>query len=52
MAIFSFSVKEINYGALEIEANDVESAKKKAEEEYHKGNTVWGDFEYEIELDE
>jgi hypothetical protein len=37
------SVKEINYGAVEIEASSPDDAKEKAEQEYYNGNVYWKD---------
>jgi hypothetical protein len=37
------SVKEINYGAVEVEASSPDDAKEKAEQEYYNGNVYWKD---------
>lgn len=37
------SVKEVNYGAVEVEAASPDEAKEKAEQEYYNGNVYWKD---------
>lgn len=45
---FTFEIKEISYGSVEVEADNYTKAKELAEAEYHKGNAFWGSGEYEI----
>lgn len=42
------SVKEVNYGAVTVEANSPEQAKELAEQEYYGGNVYWdnSDIDY------
>lgn len=37
------SIKEINYGGVEIEAANRQEAQEKAEQEYYNGNVFWKD---------
>ena len=37
------SVKEVNYGAVEVEAASPDEAMEKAEQEYYNGNVYWKD---------
>lgn len=48
---YVFGVKEISYGSVSVEAENEEEAKEKAWDEYHNGNTYWGDSDVDIELD-
>ena len=47
--VYVYSVKETSYGSVSVEANNEEEAKEKAWEEYHNGNTYWGDSDLDIE---
>jgi hypothetical protein len=42
---YMVSVKEINYGGVEVEAASIEEAKEKAEQEYYDSNVFWKDTE-------
>lgn len=44
---YMVSIKEINYGGVEIEAASLEEAKEKAEREYYNGNVFWKDTDLE-----
>lgn len=44
---YTVKVKEISYGAVEIEAGSAAEAEEKAEAEYYAGNVIWGDSEEE-----
>lgn len=44
---YTVKVKEISYGAVEIEAESATEAEEKAEAEYYAGNVIWGDCEEE-----
>lgn len=46
---YEFLVKEINYGSITVEADNYAKAKALADEQYHRGNTFWGNTEYELE---
>ena len=46
---YEFLVKEINYGSITVEADNYAKAKVLADEQYHRGNTFWGNAEYELE---
>ena len=52
MKIYTVKVKEISYGSLEVEADNKEEAEELAYREYQKGNTVWYDSDYEMEVKE
>lgn len=47
---YEFLVKEINYGSITVEADSYAKAKTMADAQYHRGNTFWGNVEYELEL--
>lgn len=49
--IYVFGVKETSYGSISVEANNEEGAREKAWEEYHNGNTYWGDCNIDIDFD-
>lgn len=49
---YFFNVKEINYGCIEVEAEDYDKAREMADEQYSMGNTIWKGGEYEIEQHE
>ena len=42
MATFTIVITETNYGFVEIEASDAETAFKMAEDAFHDGKTNWG----------
>lgn len=42
---YTVKVKEISYGAVEVEARS--AAEEKAEAEYYAGNVIWGNSEEE-----
>jgi hypothetical protein len=44
---YMVSIKEINYGSVEVEAASLEEAKEKAEREYYNGNVFWKDTDLE-----
>ena len=43
MSKFLFKIKELQTGFVEVEADNYESAKELAMQEYHDGNTEWRD---------
>lgn len=45
---YTISVKETNYGTIEVDADSPEEVIKKAETAYSVGNTIWGSGEYEL----
>ena len=45
---YTVKVKEVNYGAVEVDAVSAEEALAKAEAEYISGNTVWDCGDYEL----
>ena len=45
---YRISVKEINYGCIEVEAASETEAYEKAEAKYAMGMTVWDQGEYEL----
>lgn len=47
MQKYKFEVKEVSYGAIEIEADNIDEAREKAEREYVYGNCFWYDSEVE-----
>ena len=49
---YTFEVKEISYGMIEVEANSMEEAEIVADKQYSMGNTVWKSGEYEITAEE
>ena len=50
--IYTFAVKEISYGGISVEADSEEEAREKAWDEYHAGNTFWGDADVDLDLEE
>ena len=46
MAKFRVSVTETSYGSVEVEAESIEDARSKAEDEYHQGNVIWTSGEF------
>lgn len=48
---YLFNVTEHSYGHLEIEAENEEEARGKADEMYQMGNTYWAGGDYEISLE-
>lgn len=42
-------IVEVNYGYIDVEADNQEKAAEIANEQYHAGNTDWGDADYSIE---
>ena len=50
--IYTFLVKEISYGTIAVEADSEEEAREKAWDEYHDGNTSWGDTDVDLDLEE
>ena len=49
--VYVYNVKETSYGSISVEANNEEEAREKAWEEYHNGNTYWGDSDVDIDFD-
>lgn len=49
---YVFSVKETSYGSVSVEADSEEEAREKAWDEYHNGNTYWGDTDIDLDLEE
>lgn len=45
---YVFNVKEISYGSIEVDADNIAEAKEKAGFEYSFGNTCWKNSDYEI----
>ena len=52
MKKFIVNVKEISYGTIEVEANSIEEAQRRAEAQYTMGNTCWDSGEYELQAEE
>ena len=48
--LYSFNVNETSFGFIEVEASSEEEARRLAEVEYHMGNAVFNNTDYEITL--
>ena len=46
MMKYCVNVTETSYGFVEVEADSVEDSRVKAEDEFHKGNVVWGSTDF------
>ena len=49
---YTFQVKEVSYGYIEVDAENEEQAKELADHQYAMGNTIWRGGEYELEVEE
>ena len=48
MAVFTIIITETNYGSVEIEATDAETAFIMVEDAFHDGKTNWGSADLSI----
>jgi len=46
MAKLIVNVTETSYGSVEVEADSIDGARERAEEEFHKGNVIWGSTDF------